>query len=66
MLAQTNPPGGCTVGPDSCCPSGTDPVFCPGCPPCVPAPFNGDLLFLLIAGLILGIYFVKKRNLAFQ
>jgi hypothetical protein len=40
----------------------------PGDPPCWPpstceTPINNELIFLLVAGLGLGIYFVKKRNI---
>ena len=43
----------------------------PGDPPCWPpstceTPINNELTFLMIAGLGLGLYFVKKRNLTFQ
>tara|TARA_B100000809_G_scaffold230223_1_gene244370 strand:- start:2230 stop:2502 length:273 start_codon:yes stop_codon:yes gene_type:complete len=61
FLAQINPPNGCTF-PGGCCPDGLPPSFCPGCPPCVPVPLNPELWFLIIAGLILGYYFLKKKK----
>lgn len=65
ILAQINPPNNCTF-PGGCCPDGLPPAFCPGCPPCVPVPLNNELILLLIAGLGLGYYYLKKRNVVFN
>jgi len=62
FLAQINPPNGCTF-PGGCCPTGLPPSFCPGCPPCVPVPLNGELIFLLFAGLGIGYYYLKKQKI---
>tara|TARA_B100000809_G_scaffold249578_1_gene281077 strand:- start:1744 stop:1980 length:237 start_codon:yes stop_codon:yes gene_type:complete len=47
LLAQCTFPGGC-------CPDGFPPGACPGCPPCVPVPFDGGLSTLFIAGVAYG------------